>query len=179
MHTIQMVSTAHCSLKAMSLKMALTVGIVNGTYILRTGEGSGVPGSQGAAPASSSQVKSSPWPLLKDSHGSETRSRPSEQHKGMREPTLPLPYLSAVLGPQPGELHPGLFLSPRANRSLQLPLSAPKTVREGSAAVKNKEASSTNLLGLSQSHGRVPSPVDSPAVFATLFWRYVWPWSVF
>lgn len=108
-------------------------------------------------------------PHSRDFHGSETRSRPSEQHKGMREPTLPLPYLSAVLGPQPGELHPGLFLSPRANRSLQLPLSAPKTVREGSAAVKNKEASSTNLLGLSQSHGRVPSPVASPAVFATLF----------
>ena len=38
-YSVQMVSTTHCSLKAVSLKMASTVGTVGGTHIPRTGEG--------------------------------------------------------------------------------------------------------------------------------------------
>ena len=38
-YTIQMVFTTHCSLKAMSLKMAPTMGTAGGTYIQRTGWG--------------------------------------------------------------------------------------------------------------------------------------------
>ena len=39
MYTVQMVQTTHYSLKAESLKMALTVGMVDRVYIPRTGEG--------------------------------------------------------------------------------------------------------------------------------------------